>query len=57
MSEPIRIEDELMLAIHDRLLVGHGDAEATRVQSLLQSRLQAAPKDIVFARDLRQTVG
>jgi death on curing protein len=39
MSEPIWIEDELVLAIHDRLLVKHGGAERVRDVSLLQYAL------------------
>lgn len=39
MSEPIWIEDNLVLAIHDRLLVEHGGAEGVRGKSLLQSAL------------------
>ena len=39
MSEPIWIEEDLVLAIHDRLLVEHGGAEGVRDASLLQSAL------------------
>jgi death-on-curing protein len=39
MSEPIWIEDELVLAIHDRQLVEHGGAEGLRDESLLHSAL------------------
>ena len=39
MSEPIWIEDELVLAIHDRQLIEHGGAEGLRDESLLQSAL------------------
>jgi death-on-curing protein len=39
MSEPIWIEDELVLAIHDRQLVEHGGAEGLRDLALLQSAL------------------
>jgi death on curing protein len=39
MSEPIWIEDELVLAIHDRQLVEHGGAEGLRDEALLQSAL------------------
>jgi death-on-curing protein len=39
MSEPIWIEHELVLAIHDKLLVEHGGAEGVRDESLLQSAL------------------
>lgn len=37
MSELIWIEDDLVWAIHDRLLVEHGGAEGVRDGSLLQS--------------------
>ena len=39
MSEPIWIEDELELAIHDRQLIEHGGAEGLRDEALLQSAL------------------
>ncbi|MGB6310844.1 MAG: type II toxin-antitoxin system death-on-curing family toxin [Steroidobacteraceae bacterium] len=39
MSEPVWIEDELALAIHDRQLVEHGGAEGLRDEALLQSAL------------------
>jgi death on curing protein len=39
MSEPIWIEDELVLAIHDRQLVEHGGAEGLRDEALLHSAL------------------
>jgi len=40
MSEPIWIEDELVLAIHDRQLIEHsGGAEGLRDEALLQSGL------------------
>src|SRR6202789_4074714 len=39
MSEPIWIEDELVLAIHDRQLVEHGGAEGLHDEALLQSVL------------------
>jgi len=39
MSEPIWIDDELVLAIHDRLLGEHGGAEGLRDEALLHSAL------------------
>jgi death on curing protein len=39
MSEPVWIEDELVLAIHDRQIVEHGGAEGLRDEALLQSAL------------------
>jgi death on curing protein len=39
MSEPVWIEDELVLAIHDRQLVEHGGAEGLRDEALLRSAL------------------
>ena len=39
MSEPIWIEEELVLAIHDRQLIEHGGAEGLRDEALLQSAL------------------
>jgi len=39
MSEPIWIDDELVLAIHDRQLVEHGGAEGLRDEALLRSAL------------------
>ena len=39
MSEPIWIEYDLVLAIHDRQLVEHGGGEGLRDEGLLQSAL------------------
>jgi death on curing protein len=39
MSEPVWIEHELVLAIHDRQLVEHGGPEGLRDESLLLSAL------------------
>jgi death on curing protein len=39
MSEPIWIENELVLAIHDRQLAEHGGAEGVRDETLLHSAL------------------
>jgi len=49
MSEPIWIEDELALAIHDRLLVEHGGAEGVRDESLLQSALARPRNHMAYA--------
>lgn len=49
MSEPIWIEDDLVLAIHDRLLVEHGGAEGVRDGSLLQSALGRPLNHIAYA--------
>jgi death-on-curing protein len=49
MSEPIWIEDNLVLAIHDRLLVEHGGAEGVRDESLLQSALSRPLNHIAYA--------
>ena len=49
MSEPIWIEDDLVLAIHDRLLVEHGGAEGVRDGSLLQSALSRPLNDMAYA--------
>jgi death on curing protein len=49
MSEPIWIEDELVLAIHDRLLVEHGGAAGVRDESLLQSALGRPLNHIAYA--------
>nr|WP_206606546.1 hypothetical protein [Steroidobacter cummioxidans] len=49
MSEPIWIEDELALAIHDRLLVEHGGAEGVRDESLLQSALGRPRNHMAYA--------
>jgi death-on-curing protein len=49
MSEPIWVEDELVLAIHDRLLVEHGGAEGVRDESLLQSALARPLNHIAYA--------
>jgi death-on-curing protein len=39
MSEPVWLDDALVLAIHDRQLVEHGGAAGVRDESLLQSAL------------------
>jgi death-on-curing protein len=39
MSEPVWVDDELVLAIHDRQLVEHGGAEGLRDETLLHSAL------------------
>ena len=39
MSEPIWIEQDLVLAVHDRQLVEHGGGEGLRDEGLLQSAL------------------
>ena len=49
MSEPIWIEDELVLAIHDRLLVEHGGGEGVRDESLLRSALARPLNYIAYA--------
>lgn len=49
MSEPIWIGDDLVLAIHDRLLVEHGGAEGVRDESLLQSALGRPLNHIAYA--------
>lgn len=49
MSEPIWIEDDLILTIHDRLLVEHGGAEGLRDESLLQSALARPRNHIAYA--------
>lgn len=49
MSEPIWIEDDLVFAIHDRLLVEHGGAEGVRDESLLQSALGRPLNHIAYA--------
>ena len=48
MSEPVWIEDELVLAIHDRQLVEHGGAEGLRDEALLQSALGRPPNHIAY---------
>jgi death on curing protein len=48
MSEPVWIENELMLAIHDRQLVEHGGAEGLRDEALLQSALGRPPNHFAY---------
>lgn len=48
MSEPVWIEEELALAIHDRQLVEHGGAEGVRDQSVLQSALARPLNHLVY---------
>jgi death-on-curing protein len=49
MSEPIWIEDDLVLAIHDRQLVEHGGADGVRDESLLRSALGRPLNHIAYA--------
>jgi len=49
MSEPIWIEDDLVLAIHDRQLIEHGGAEGLRDESLLHSALGRPLNHSVYA--------
>lgn len=49
MSEPIWIEDGLVLAIHDRLLIEHGGAGGVRDDSLLQSALARPLHHVAYA--------
>jgi len=49
MSEPIWVEDDLVLAIHDRLLVEHGGAEGVRCASLLPPALGSPLNHIAYA--------
>lgn len=49
MSEPVWIERELVLAIHDRQLVEHGGAAGVRDESLLQSALARPLNHIAYA--------
>jgi death on curing protein len=49
MSEPVWIEDDLVLAIHDRLLVEHGGAGGLRDESLLQSALARPLNHVAYA--------
>ena len=49
MSEPIWIEVELVLAIHDRQLVEHGGAEGLRDETLLESALGRPQNHFAYA--------
>ena len=49
MSEPIWIDEELVLAIHDRLPVDHGGGAGVRDESLLQSALARPLNHIAYA--------
>lgn len=48
MSEPVWIEDALVLAIHDRQLAEHGGAEGLRDESLLHSALARPVNDFLY---------
>jgi death on curing protein len=48
MSEPVWIDNELVLAIHDRQLVEHGGAEGLRDEALLQSALGRPPNHFAY---------
>jgi death on curing protein len=48
MSEPIWIEEDLVLAIHDRQLAEHGGAEGVRDMSLLRSALARPQNQLAY---------
>ncbi|MFT3906382.1 MAG: type II toxin-antitoxin system death-on-curing family toxin [Steroidobacteraceae bacterium] len=50
MKEPVWIDDELVLAIHDRQLAEHGGAEGVRDVSLPQSALGRPPNHLHYQR-------
>jgi death on curing protein len=49
MDQPIWIEEDLVLAIHDRQLAEHGGAEGLRSESLLRSALGRASNHFAYA--------
>jgi death-on-curing protein len=49
VSEPSWIEEDLVLAIHDRQLVEHGGADGIRDESLLHSALGRPLNSIAYA--------
>ncbi len=49
MSEPVWIEDNLVLAIHERLLIEHGGAGGVRDEALLQSALARPLNHVAYA--------
>jgi len=49
MSEPVWIEEELVLAIHERQLAEHGGAEGVRDMSLLRSALARPVNQLAYA--------
>jgi death-on-curing protein len=49
MSEPIWIDAELVLAIHDRQLAEHGGAEGLRDEALLHSALGRPLNHLAYA--------
>jgi death-on-curing protein len=49
MSEPVWIEAELVVAIHDRQLVEHGGAEGLRDEASLQSALARPLNHLAYA--------
>ena len=48
MSEPIWIEEDLVLAIHDRQLAEHGGADGVRDISLLRSALARPQNQLAY---------
>lgn len=50
MSEPIWIEEDLVLAIHDRLLAEHGGADGVRDMPLLHSALARPQNHLAYAK-------
>ena len=48
MSEPVWIEEDLVLAIHDRQLAEHGGAEGVRDVPLLRSALARPPNHLAY---------
>ena len=50
MSEPIWIEEDLVLAIHDRQLAEHGGADGVRDMSLLRSALGRPQNQLAYLK-------
>ena len=50
MSEPVWIEEDLVLAIHDRQLAEHGGAEGVRDVPLLRSALARPQNYLAYER-------
>lgn len=50
MNELVWIDEALVLAIHDRLLVEHGGAEGLRDEGLLQSALGRPLNHLAYAK-------
>ena len=51
MKEPVWVDEQIALALHDRLLAIHGGADGTRDEALLKSALARPRQHAAYAGD------